>query len=46
MLVPPPDRTGPAPPYDPGMSPFWIRVQTLIVIFVVAGMVVALTKLL
>lgn len=28
------------------MSPFWVRVQVLIVIFVVAGMIIALTKLL
>ena len=27
------------------MSPFWIWVQALIVIFVVAGMVIALIKL-
>ena len=46
MLVPPPDRIRAARPYDPGMSPFWIRVQALIVIFVLAGMIVALTKLL
>jgi hypothetical protein len=28
-----------------GMSPFWVWVQILIVVFVVAGMVIAVTKL-
>jgi hypothetical protein len=27
------------------MSPFWVWVQVLIVIFVVAGMIIAVTKL-
>ena len=29
----------------PGMSPFWIWTQVAIVIFVLAGIVIAITKL-
>lgn len=42
MLVARPDRSIPT---IPGVSPFWVRVQVLIVVFVLAGMIVAVTKL-
>jgi hypothetical protein len=32
-------------PTLPGMSPFWFWTQVLIVIFVLLGMVIAVTKL-
>jgi hypothetical protein len=41
----PDERSEPTVYAGPCMSPFWLWTQALIVVFVLAGMVIAITKL-